>query len=60
MHCPTCHKKAVVKNTYDDGSQVMRLHWCPRCDQKFTTVESYQDIPFKRPKQSIKSPYKHR
>ena len=38
----------------------MRLHWCPRCDQKFTTVESYQDIPFKRPKQSIKSPYKHR
>lgn len=56
MHCSKCHKKAVVKATYDDGQSVFRKHWCFRCGLEFVTVEAMApaDVRFIRPAPPIK------
>ncbi|MGB8384572.1 MAG: transcriptional regulator NrdR [Dermatophilaceae bacterium] len=43
MHCPFCRhtdSRVIDSRTTDDGTAIRRRRQCPKCQRRFTTVES--------------------
>ncbi len=43
MNCPECKNKISTKRTIVNGSRVTREKHCPACDEKYITVEMFEE-----------------
>lgn len=51
MHCPFCRNtdsKVIDSRTTEDGAAIRRRRSCPRCNRRFTTVETAALLVVKR------------